>query len=252
MLVRSSLLALSLLAALTTASGCGNGDGDDAAGTESFGGPDASSGDGDGDADSGDGDADSGDGDAGDGGDGDGDPDLDICLPSCATASDCALGAAGTAYDEDNYACDQGACVYLGCYSDAECDVTQTGSLVCRAQAGATPTCVTACATNAECGIPGDTAGPYGPDNYACDDGGCRFTGCNGDAECQTLGDYVCTEAGGFSYCIQSCQVPTDCVIAGAGAAYDADNYGCNAGTCAYLGCLSDRECAALGDYICQ
>jgi hypothetical protein len=33
---------------------------------------------------------------------------------------------------------------------------------------------------------------PYDSDNYECVDGYCRYTGCNSDAECQLLGNYVC------------------------------------------------------------
>jgi hypothetical protein len=32
--------------------------------------------------------------------------------------------APGSAYDEDNYTCSGGACIYTGCNSAAECDVT--------------------------------------------------------------------------------------------------------------------------------
>lgn len=245
-----SLLTFGLLGILTSP-GCedgGEADTSDSVGSAELGSADNDGGDGDGDNDGGDG---GGDSDGGDG-DGDGDSDVDVCIQACATAADCALGAAGSAYDEDNYACDQGACTYLGCYSDAECDVGQTGSLVCRANPGTLPTCVMACSSSAECGIPGDTSGPFGPDNYACDDGGCRYLGCNTDAECQTLGDYACDESGGTAACIQSCQVPTDCVSDGAEAPFDEDNYGCEAGICTYLGCTSDRECAVFGDYVCQ
>jgi hypothetical protein len=41
-------------------------------------------------------------------------------VPACNQAADCA--AAGVpAYDASHYACDNGACTYTGCHSDAEC-----------------------------------------------------------------------------------------------------------------------------------
>jgi hypothetical protein len=44
--------------------------------------------------------------------------------------------------------------------------------------------------------------------------------------------------------CRPSCSVPADCVTSTA-AAYDADNWSCDAGACAYLGCHDDAECGA-------
>jgi hypothetical protein len=41
------------------------------------------------------------------------------CLEACTRAADCAGMAASV--DEDNYACEEGVCTYLGCRSDAEC-----------------------------------------------------------------------------------------------------------------------------------
>ncbi len=249
MLIRSSVWTLSLLTTLVMVQGCGDSGGEGTAGNESFGGPDTSSTDGvDGDG-SGDG---SGNSDTSGDGDGDGDEEIEVCIPACVTASDCVIGPPESAFDEDNYLCEDGACRYTGCISDAECDLANNGNLVCRAQNGLVPSCVTACTSNAECGNSNDTSGPFGPDNYACDDGGCRFAGCKDDAECQTLGGYVCDTFDEIAYCVLGCVIAEDCVTVDAAAPYDANNYACERGRCTYTGCVSDRECADLGDYTCH
>lgn len=51
--------------------------------------------------------------------------DADVCLQTCVDSSDCGSGAA--AWDADNYECIDGACIYLGCLGDSECD----GDAVC-------------------------------------------------------------------------------------------------------------------------
>ena len=105
------------------------------------------------------------------------------------------------------------------------------------------------------CDAPADCdlgAGPaYDADNYACVSGGCVYQGCNTTSECQTLGDYVCHDAGlGTRHCFPACAGPADCDL-GAGPAFDADNYTCDEGACLYAGCNDTSECAALGDYVC-
>jgi len=77
------------------------------------------------------------------------------------------------------------------------------------------------------------------------------YTGCNSDAECQSLGKYVCRDFSGLSICALSCITTADCDYGG-GAAYDADNYKCDAGACVYTGCNSDAECKTLGNYVCR
>lgn len=49
------------------------------------------------------------------------DPSLVVptCIKGCTKAADCATASA--AYDTDNYACESGACKYIGCNSDSEC-----------------------------------------------------------------------------------------------------------------------------------
>ena len=47
-----------------------------------------------------------------------------------------------------------------------------------------------ACATVADCDL---GSLPNDPDNYACEGGLCVYQGCNDNAECQALGDFICT-----------------------------------------------------------
>lgn len=53
------------------------------------------------------------------------------CVRRCTTASDC--GTDGGAFGDDNYACDGGACRYVGCSDDAECRTSfASDAYVCR------------------------------------------------------------------------------------------------------------------------
>jgi hypothetical protein len=105
------------------------------------------------------------------------------CANGCNAPADCVL--AGAAWDEDNWACEQGGCHYLGCKGDDECMPGQ----VCRPFSGVlevllgydAPVCVPACQSPADCDL---GAEPTTADNYACTDGGCDWIGCLGDQEC--------------------------------------------------------------------
>ncbi|MBW2456019.1 MAG: hypothetical protein JRI68_15990 [Deltaproteobacteria bacterium] len=170
---------------------------------------------------------------------------ITTCQLTCAVPGDCSNGLA--AYDADNYSCDEGWCQYLGCNNDTECQ--DLGDQVCRDIGVGFDSCVAACNTVPECA---QNSSPYDEDNYSCADGWCQYQGCNGDSECQTMGNYVCRDVGGGTMlCVGACSTPADCDIGG-GPAYDADNYSCDEGWCRYLGCNSDAECQALGDYVCR
>ena len=116
------------------------------------------------------------------------------------------------------------------------------------------PSCWYTCETPADCA--GDTA-INDADNYDCTDGLCRYRGCNSTAECVATyqtDTYACGMVGVFAFptCAEVCGSPADCALAS--AAYDADNYRCNAESlCEYLGCNSDAECqAGVGPaYVC-
>jgi hypothetical protein len=169
---------------------------------------------------------------------------IPYCQVACQTVADCDLSI--PYLDLDNYTCNDGYCQYLGCNSDQECQYA--GDYVCRDQGYGTSFCLPACQTVADCDF--GTAN-MDSDNYSCEDGICVYQGCNSDAECQALGDYLCRSLdGGMPACYQACSTPDDC---DSGVAYmDADNYVCPDDFCIYLGCNSDEECATVGDYICR
>lgn len=162
-----------------------------------------------------------------------------VCTPTCTIDADCPT---------DQYTCNGGLCVFGGCRSDAEC--AELGAYVCAEQPGSVPVCVQACNTPSDCGT-GPESSPYSADNYTCAGGACIYAGCSADAECATLGDYACFDFGTTSLCATPCDQAADCVLPGAGVAYDLDNYACDAGRCTYTGCQNAAECATLGDYTC-
>ena len=109
------------------------------------------------------------------------------CATACETQADCDLGSAP--YDADNYDCKQGACHYTGCNSDSEC-ASMLDSYVCLEHPFGIAYCVPGCDSNADCDL-GSRA--YDADNYQCTSGGCMYSGCNSDEECQSLGsEYIC------------------------------------------------------------
>lgn len=91
------------------------------------------------------------------------------------------------------------------------------------------------------------TASPaFDADNYRCDSGVCRYSGCVSDDECRGVfgASYGCRDTGGgIPTCVQVCASGTDC---GQGTpAFDTDNYTCVATSCRYTGCHDDTECEA-------
>jgi hypothetical protein len=192
-------LVFVVVVALAAGCGGGGGAGDDV-------------GDGDGGGGGGD-----GGGGGGDGGGADAAPPLPLCYPGCATAADCATGPAGSIIDADNYTCDAGVCVWLGCRSTAECVATyMTSAWTCEAAFGAAvPTCWPTCATVDQCANPNSPL--LGTDNYACDGGKCRWTGCNDTAECTAANmspAWTCRDVGGLRSCLHTCATPSDCATA--------------------------------------
>ncbi len=178
-------------------------------------------------------------------------PSVPYCQMTCSTAADCAT--ASGAFDADNYACEAGLCRYKGCNDDAECQAAfSSAGYVCRAQSGL-KTCVKRCAAPADCAV---ASAAFDADNYACEAGGCRYNGCNDDAECAaSVAGTVCRKAFGATSaaCIKKCSVAADC--AAASAAFDDDNYACETGLCRYKGCNSDAECQSSlmkANYACR
>lgn len=172
------------------------------------------------------------------------DPSIPICWIACSTAADCSQGTPG--WDEDNYQCDGGKCVYQGCNGDTECQAQ--GNYVCKAQGTATEYCLPGCSTADDCNL---GTPDFDADNYACDGGACVYQGCNSDAECQQKGSFLCRDTAaallpgfeGVSTCVPACSTADDCNQGG--GAYDADNYDCIDGACIWTGCNSSDECGA-------
>jgi len=108
---------------------------------------------------------------------------IDVCVDPCATADDCA--SVGSTVDADNWECQGGGCLYLGCSSDAECfDDTADPNSTCR-DTGGTPFCDFPCASVADCATANSPA--FDEDNWSCN-GFCEYTGCNDNTECASLG----------------------------------------------------------------
>lgn len=176
------------------------------------------------------------------------------CLPACSSPADCALGAPG--YGAANYQCDRGACVWIGCLSEADC--SSVPGTTCVATPGTTMrTCQRRCSTPSECA---STSPAYDADNYACTSGICEYTGCNSTAECAASISDARIRCGRlpswtFSACLFGCTSAADCAMTGAGPAFDADNYRCTSGVCEFIGCHNAQECSSsFGNrpYVCH
>jgi hypothetical protein len=169
------------------------------------------------------------------------------CHTPCTTSNDCAAGTG--ANDASHWTCDQGNCAYLGCKSDAECEVIQPGS-ACLAHDGVSvPYCERTCSTPSDCAYPNGNP-LFDVDHYQCTNSRCIQLGCNSDAECNwgnPKATYACRAPanGGEKGCNQVCSSPVDCIVSADTPAYDTDNYACEDGVCSYLGCHSDAECQA-------
>jgi hypothetical protein len=189
------------------------------------------------------------------GGGGEGPPPLPACYPTCTTVADCVSASPLT--DDDNYACTDGKCEYLGCQDTGECTAAfMNPNYACETLAGSSlPTCNATCTVVADC----VSASPLtDDDNYACTNGRCEYLGCQSTSECTTAfmdPNYVCETAPGSSLagCYPTCTVVADCVAAS--PLTDDDNYACTNSRCEYLGCQSTSECTTAfmnPDYVCE
>lgn len=178
------------------------------------------------------------------------------CAQSCSAPSECVLGTYSTVVtDEDNYACEDSVCTYTGCNNDGECQEAYYSQDYACADAsyaggeGGYKTCVPTCSVAADCAM---GVAAYDEDNYTCDGGKCKYTGCNDDTECQAMGgDLVCRSVDGWGVkaCVNTCAAPADCAFDD--GAYSEDNWACNDSLCSYLGCSSSEECQASStDYL--
>lgn len=168
------------------------------------------------------------------------------CVASCASSADCEIGVPPWA--ARNFACEAGACRWLGCLEDGDCNVLSDG--VCRPRDGAMD-CMARCTTSADCGRFEATSDA---DNFVCETGACRWLGCLSDFECATEStvSFLCRSFGGRPECTRPCFDVLDCARADADEPYTTDNFACEAGACRWLGCRSDAECIAPGAPRCR
>ena len=191
-----------------------------------------------------------------------------FCQYACETDSDCVLAGSNAITDADNYNCDNGRCVYLGCLSDAECDeiyevVTAATGRVYRCNKNGAygyPECTPVCSEDADCDLYGQgssTQYAYDFDNYKCESGLCVYTGCLSDAECETTtysSDYKCLpqeyDGKTLKICTISCSTAADC----SNSAYPEKFYECRNSQCVAKSCENDEWCAEYmtEDYVCK
>jgi hypothetical protein len=185
-------------------------------------------------------------------------PQLQNCYQTCDSPADCTLGQVGGIADADNYECDGTRCHYQGCNSTAECELEYSSTAyVCGTVTGSPlPACYMSCGSPADCVI--GTTPIYQADNFECDAGKCRWTGCNDAQECaETYMDssYTCHPSGnGTDACYKTCVSASDCVLPGS-PLYDVDNWACSGNVCMWDGCNATSECTAVymdPEYICQ
>jgi hypothetical protein len=179
------------------------------------------------------------------------------CMRACSEPRDC-VTASSAVVDVDNWSCVQSACQYLGCRSDRECSETYGDAWLCRVTfTGGLPGCVKRCAAPSDCAV---DAPLLGERNYRCVRGACVWQGCSSDEECAAANRdarYRC-EASlpvELRVCVLECSRLADCVLPGSSAAFDADNYACEARRCRYLGCRNADECRAVmadDSYVCR
>lgn len=178
---------------------------------------------------------------------------LPVCVMSCTTAADCAIP---NSFPATEFACENGACVYKGCTSDAICQqVFNSQAYLCRDSLGI-KMCVRACATAEGCAL---DQGTYSADNFTCNVDFCDFKGCLNDEECSItmLTDgYRCAAMAGSTLksCQKSCASPAECGM-DSSPAYASTQYACELGICVYKGCPSDTACKESmvnQSYVCK
>ncbi|MDX9723587.1 MAG: hypothetical protein RBU37_22765 [Myxococcota bacterium] len=171
------------------------------------------------------------------------------CALSCVLAADCVSAFSATAItDDDNYACDQGRCTWLGCLNDGECDALfGAGTRHCVAFEDEPASCIPPCEEASDCVSDSGTA-MRDADNFACEAGACRYLGCLSDEECeQSLSaDFACVTAPGQNVrsCLPRCESDRDCALGNTGWIQDR----CLGGVCVRAGCQDDASCQAAND----
>lgn len=155
------------------------------------------------------------------------------CVEDCQQPSDCAI--MDPAFNADNWECVGGACKWLGCSGNNECNP----GFVCHDPGIGIASCVADCAAPSDCS---QNFGPFITSNYVCDAGACVYLGCMDDGECAAVGSgFVCSSATWpVPTCVPPCFDASECTSPM--PAYDFDNWSCIEGGCVWLGC-KDGEC---------
>ena len=167
-----------------------------------------------------------------------------ICRPVCETSSDCGVEGSPT-FGADNYICDGGACIYVGCSEDAECQQDYGQGWVCHVSPMG-PACEQTCQEANDCATPESIL--YNAENFACVSGVCLWQGCISDRECQSLeaGQDRCLEPEHNPYstrptCVPACETASDCFTVD--QQYGGSNYECVGGGCVWHGCRETDAC---------
>ncbi len=155
------------------------------------------------------------------------------CVDDCQQPTDCAI--MDPAFNADNWECIAGACKWLGCSGNNECNP----GFVCHDPGIGIASCVADCEAPSDCS---QNFGPFITSNYECDAGACVYLGCMDDGECGAVGPgYVCSSATWpVPTCVPPCFDASECTSPM--PAYDFDNWSCEDGGCVWLGC-KDGEC---------
>lgn len=166
------------------------------------------------------------------------------CHQRCSRAADCVPETpegAEPLYDESDFRCAAGGCELAGCTDDDDCrddltcrDGVPFGLLLVRG-------CTNRCSGDSDC-VVGTLRG-------RCVDQGCSYLGCRSDADCATSDPPgVCRETNyPFPTCNTPCESRDDCGVKDVNL-FRPENFSCDDGLCAYLGCRSDGECQDGGD----
>ena len=176
-------------------------------------------------------------------------PAKNVCHITCVTAADCVLTTADDGpYNEDNWTCDGGECVWEGCKDSAECAAVDQEATLCAPVPGSSiSACYRGCATPSDC--TDSRAQLLDASHFTCTDGLCAHLGCQSDEDCTESSNLltICdpTVPGGLLGCVAACATAADCSFVDFPLT-GPDNFACENQRCVYLGCMSDIECVEV------
>lgn len=152
------------------------------------------------------------------------------CGPECTSAYDCTDTPDDPLVGVNNFRCQAGGCLYLGCQSNQDC-TEGLGEWWPECDLNAWPwgQCLFRCNTAADCAWDDEL---YGEDNWSCTGGVCRHLGCTSNYECEQhygLEELRCARMPYQSVpmCWYACTQDSDC--------YSGEV--CYDGACGWIGC---------------